>query len=554
MNRVLASASTKYQQTVRPPMRGVARALSLGALVCTMALAGCVDAGLQPLDSTVEAPVWQTGAFWAWNQTTTESSEAKDGSTEGSQEQTVRSTVTHTVADTKRQWNGHDAYWVESEDTAGHGVPVSGETLFAPTDVRVVSKEDLGLLAVGRIRESGFGCDAPHLALHHAFGAVDLLRFPLVDGASWEDELLGSTYVAEVVGRTSVTVPAGTFDAVEVHVSVSLNGSWVDEMVDEHEIMFHDFSSEVRLWYAEAAGHVVRLEGASRSDVEQEDLRMVSEAETTMVLESFSLDAAPAAPLPPSYEHAAPRMPSIERPVIVTESAFPVNVANATARNVTFGVSLDQGSFSNFTGDPVQVDKVTASPRLEEEGLMPRWKLTQGFGRDETVVATATGHVFTPTLPTGGTFRLEIALVPTPGNETADDKAPPDTCVPRAYVRSAAHVSFDAYWEKTFTIAVEEGKPARYPLGIVPVRDEARGISMSWDHESKGTVDDRPEPVLVSPDGDEWSWQHPGPEAGDWSLEWDARGPKAGVAHVPHVFGHEGEVTVRVDYGGSASD
>ena len=506
------------------------------ALLTSLAVAGCTFPGgevgksFDPLD----APVWEPGYSWTYDVVASSQMSGFDRGGLGSDGDSQRGKVTMTVINTTKEVRGEPVYVVSLGDGFDH-------PLFEG-DTQALTKRGLELTAVGFNHDyampgSSDPCrDASPLQPVEDTQRIPTVRFPLDDGKSWSGSLgleddFGMQYTMLVHGLVDVDTPAGTFKAVYVTTDFQ-PGDFQDG--GPEEMGMYDFSLRSEQWYSPDARYLVKHVFSASASTSEGGERYQFAYRTTAVLADYSLDVQPEQEAPEIVERMeaqpVPYMPSR----IVSDTEFPVNVADGP---VTARLTLEEMNMRVFGND----DLIAYSSELEplaydNETHEIAWTITT-YSDGYTEETRKTGDILELNLTRGGDYNVRAAVEP-------------KKC--GSYIVSDAYGRASAYWSKTFEFETGTGDlPQTLDIADVPIEAGAYEALVSWVREPvAGYSPDEASVVIHGPDGQMQSYRATPPRgqtqfgaypAGTHALSWQTTG-------LPSV-GETIELTVTVTYG-----
>lgn len=521
-------------------------AFAVLALVA-LSVAGCLDDF-----GTVEAPDWETGYAFSY---------AGSGSYRVDAVQTVNGEVVHEVHE-QEDGTPFD-YFLEvlDDDFDAAGEPVYLSALTVPgleEAMESAGLDGLSVLPVG-VRHRDLAMLHPDLSyqqnclngvcqtdIDYTFPPSDgrvFLDFPLQKGDVWshteEGDGLNTTVRFEAEGAESVETPIGTFSAVRIAVTVTLDG--LDDLLEaarqeaaaegiEVEELSFDQDARATLWYSPDHGAVVktatRFEETAHIVFRQDGDRHESSVDTS----AESMERLVGARLIAGPERSEGNIRQVflggERLVDPTGEAVPVGGA--------YGIDLtaDRATVNAAESPTVTFTVTPTEPLPDDHSLQIDLR-----GPDGVLVASDASDSLQHVVTDPGVFIAQAYALDAAGDRQATDAAllvadyearVPAACLPAASGTAAA-LTCD-------------------PVSL-PVRNGIRSLTVSFVPSGTAAL---PELVVTDPMGndatgattvhiDDFSGYTV--DSDDWSAQWR---PAATVLEA-------GEYVIHLDHGGTTS-
>ncbi|MBW3583818.1 MAG: hypothetical protein KY455_12025 [Euryarchaeota archaeon] len=494
-------------------MGGQRRAFASSIVLIALFFAGCAsDEDVRPFHGDLESADWSPGYSWTWS---TSSKTPFFG--------TVNGWFTKTVVEGEDDRFEEPVHWLWLED--GEDYYALHSSLYVPvmpgSELQALAASDLRVLgAHDPVRPTDCEDDPLWFEVlprgsEFAFSLpMAGSEAPQIDG--------GESGLTSRVDAQSVTVPAGTFDAVRVRSVWEWEGA----------------RDEWTVWYAPEVENVAKADHRAIS-------RSGSVSTASYLMESFSFEERVLQA--PEIRTLADRLAEksaadrLEGVAIATEASSPMNTAGSEDVEVTFGLRHVPGASSHRLVSVPSLDGLDV-PELDET---PLWSLS----KDRKEVATAEGMTVTFPFDNAGFYEIDVQVPGERGFPFCDDD-PDDLMFPEF------SGMFFTKWEETYDVRVLPGVNGRSELGSFEVLPGGPRIT-TVANVSFATEDhhDKPRVVLVAPDGTEEASFHRdehvvfSPIAGTWRIFWESRGTElAPFTYSPIVTGHEAKVTVTHGY------
>ncbi|HEX9816891.1 MAG TPA: hypothetical protein VGB18_07915 [Candidatus Thermoplasmatota archaeon] len=504
------------------------------ALLGSLVLSGCALPGGDVGKSfdVIDAPTWEAGYSWTYDLVASSQMSGFSREGLGNDGDSERGTVTMTVLNTTKAVEGEPVYVLSLGEGFDHPL-FDGST-------QALTKKGLELVAIGHDQyyyshETNDPCmgSAP---LQPVDGEQQFptIRFPLDDGSTWTgsigiEEDFGMQYTMIAHGLVDVETPAGPFKAV--YVTTDFKPQPFPDGGPEG-IGMYDFSLRSEQWYSPDVQYLVKHVFTASASASEGGERYQFAYRTTAVLSDYSLDAAPEQPVPEILDVRQPSYIKYTQGRIVSDTAFPVNVADGPA---TVRLTLEETSRGRVSEEQIPQVSTLKPLTYDNETHEIGWTVTQyagGYTEEEQY----TGDILELDLSKGGQYQIRAALQPKKCGAT---------------MIADAYGTLSTYWTKTYELETATGDlPRTFELGDVPVEGNAYEARVSWVRAPKaGYSPDQANLVIRSPDGRTESYQT-GPTgetsintypAGLHEVAWQTSG-------LPSV-GEVVEVTVTVTYG-----
>lgn len=484
---------------------------------CTFPGTGGVGKSFDPID----VPVWEAGYSWTYDVVSSSQSSGFDRDGIGTDGDSERTRVTLTVINTTKESEGRPVYVVALGEGADH-------PLFDAA-VQAITKDTLEVVAVGHQQvqhvapaaRAGEGPCAGQTPLYPVDSdqRFPTLRFPLDDGATWTGSLglgdpVAMTYTMTAHGLVDVETPAGVFDAVYVTTEFRAPEERSEDLPDD--VRFFDLNLRSEQWYSPDARYLVKQVFSASAMAGDEEQRYRYAYRTAAILANFSLEPRPEEPAP---DIAGPVETVREpyRPIrIVSDTAFPVNVADGPVA-ARFTLEDTDGGWPLW--EPQIASSEELAPLVYDNTTHElRWTITDSSARhaDEQ---RFTGDILEFQFSKGGDYNIRAGLHP-------------KEC--GAYQTTEASATATALWSKSFEFETSAGElPQTIDLGVVPVEVGAYEGVVSWDRAPKyGYSTDSGNVALRGPDGrtQTFSTNRAGSgsfstfPAGEYALSWQSTG------------------------------
>lgn len=551
------------------------------ALVSTI-LAGCLSEGELSLDG-LAAPAWEPGFHWSYDVDATGTHTLITDGGRAAQSFEYATGLNSSVMNTSGEIDGQPVYFLVQDadmDDDYFGIAMG---LFGGGGIVALTQDSLQPVARSSYWDWQSGCGPVTM---YPVEEPSLLEFPLTLGKSWDGDMDHVSYTAEVLGVEPVETEAGTFDSV--HVKITLVPEFEEPMVEEAPVESEPMeagepsppmeyeeeeSPEERMesaeytqeyWYAPAVRNVVKTVTQSQSVFVEGDERYEMTASSTILLNDYSLVPGEEQPAPTLVRND-PWGFQQDSLRIITDTAFPYNVANGTT-TARFGVE----KVTPEMPEPLVISESSngvvhrsVSMRAPQEGLtlvdsVPDvgdydhekyelvWRVYSSDGGHQEFV----GDVLE--FPIDGAEYINLHAELSPVYDETDD------CGYR-HLRWIMPAFGEAlvFFEKAYTVGAEAGPAEEYDLGALPSGGGYLQLTGYWEFVSRAAgAEDKPYPVVYDAEGNEY-WGEPDhqymeawlePELADgWSLAWRVQGPDVLGASSPLATGHEAVLHIRID-------
>lgn len=545
-------------------MRSRVLATSLVLLLGVTALAGCLEAGFGAFDE-MAAPSWEAGYRWSYDVAQDGSSKYRENGATAESTVHFDAQVNVTVINTTQPLDGHDVYYVETDQEVGDYFGSFGMSPLGEGGLAAVRQSDMHTIARVYHWDWENGCGA---AMFQTTDEPQSLNFPLREGKTWTRAEDGVVLTAEILGQEEVTVPAGTFDAIRVEIKME-----IDEDEFDYEYGLRDMYSTQTYWYAPSVLNIVLVESTSGGSFSEGDESATFKTKSVTQLNDYALDAGQELPVPglrkDTYRYEMP-MANMR---VVSDTEFPVNIADGPV-TANFGVQFDSMGFHESVPMPVEesehthegesvtesnepqhahptttVSAIQDSPTYDRDRFTLVWTVYTGSEQPLRIVADSLEWTFGDV----AYVRVEATLEPVERVEPDSDCA---YAVRPSYWQVPASMTADSIWAKSFSINADAGQPYDMNLATIPIGPGAFGMHSEWHIESPpGGIHDDAGPVFIADSGQEygpadnrdgWFEQYemvPGPEL---LVVWRVNGFGVEGTNVPLALGHTGEVHVYV--------
>lgn len=527
------------------------RAFGVALAFAAPLLAGCLtNAGGASSFARIDAPVWQSGNAWTYDVSTSWSGVNGRGmSTDGGSRP-----VTLTVFNTSEPLRGVPAYYVKADHP--------GESMLWPSTVMAFSKATLELLGAGSKGPMVPAAPPPRAPpgrtvvvdeemmplMHWPVGSdtdvcagrsvIDLvsagsgdampgLHFPLVDGqvqtGRFGNGQVSLSYERRTHGLTTVTVPAGSFQAAVVTVDAELAGAVYGAAGLLKLHAEYDYSPDL--------GYLARAVVAATASSPVGPVHYESVASLT------GFNHGTAAPTPAPYPRPPPT--SAWRPLqIVSDVPLPANVAGGPT-TVRFWLEDPTAPAQGY--DPARPD-ATRAPFAD-----PTYRVTWTLrGPDGWHASSAGMYQFAYTFTQPGRYQVTANVGPARCGDSG---------------LGSFQLAPTFYWERTWNVAVDPGVPQPITLDHLTLQSFPVTGRFNWTvHGSLLVPIDQGHAALVDASGravPATSDSATGatsrvvtPMPGAYTVEWIPEGHSTlGPEPAPVVVGDDATVTLHLDYG-----